>query len=110
MDIRKPLEILNKKDDSKLETNMNSCVKCGLCAESCMYYLAFKEAQYVPGAKAELVSSIYRRYNTFTGKIAPSLFNANKLDKEMADKMVDMLFGACTMCGRCVKQIGRAHV
>ncbi len=103
MDIRKSLEILSKGDDNKLLTNLNACVKCGLCAESCMYYLALKEPQFVPGAKAELVSSIYRRYNTFTGKIAPSLFNAKELNKEMADKMVDMLFGACTMCGRCVK-------
>jgi Fe-S oxidoreductase len=103
IDIKKPLEILGRGDDSKLETNMNACVKCGLCAESCMYYLAFKEAQYVPGAKAELVSSIYRRYNTLAGKVAPALFNAKELNQEMAEKMVDMLYGACTMCGRCVK-------
>lgn len=99
----KAIDILRTESDSKLVTHLNSCVRCGLCAESCMYYLALKEPKFIPSVKVNLVSSIYRRYCTFEGKIAPTLVNARELDENMAEEMIDVLFGGCTMCGRCVK-------
>ena len=100
--IQKGLEVLNGGMDAKLLTHLNSCVHCGLCAESCVYYLADPQAKFIPAVKVDLVSSIYRRYHTLTGKLAPGLVGARKLDKETVDEMIDLLFGACTMCGRCV--------
>ncbi len=99
----KALDLLRDKSDTKLITHMNACVRCGLCADSCMYYLTFKEAKYIPAAKVAAVSSLYRRYCTFAGKVAPSLVNAKELNEEYAAEMVDLLFGSCTVCGRCVK-------
>jgi len=99
----KAIDLLRNRNDSKLVTHLNACVRCGLCADSCMYYLAFKEAKYIPAAKVAMVSSLYRKYCTTAGKIAPALVNARELDEEYAQEMVDMLFGGCTMCGRCVK-------
>lgn len=99
----KVIEILSNENDSKLATHLNSCVRCGLCATSCMYYITMKEGKYIPARKIDLVSSLYRRYCTLEGKVVPNLVNARELDKEMCDEMVDSLFGACTMCGRCVK-------
>jgi len=100
--IYKGLEILTDKKDGKLITHMNSCVHCGLCAESCIYYLANPDAKFIPATKVDLVSSIYRRYQTFSGKTFPKLVGARKMDDETVEEMVDLLFGACTMCGRCV--------
>jgi len=37
---KKALEKLAKRLDGKLITHLNSCVHCGLCAESCHYYLS----------------------------------------------------------------------
>jgi Fe-S oxidoreductase len=68
-----------------------------------MYYKAIGDERFIPARKVELVASLYRRYCTLTGKIAPFLVNAKELDEKMAEEMIDMLFGACTMCGRCVK-------
>jgi Fe-S oxidoreductase len=97
------IKLLKMPADSKLVTHLNACVHCGLCAESCMYYRATKENRFTPARKVELVASLYRKYCTLTGKIAPFLVNAREMDEEMANEMIDMLFGACTMCGRCVK-------
>jgi Fe-S oxidoreductase len=94
--------ILTNHSDSKLLTHLNSCVHCGLCAESCMYYVTLKEDKYIPAKKVELVASLYRRYGTFTGKHFPWLVGAKDLTPEMADEMVDQLYGACSVCGRCV--------
>jgi Fe-S oxidoreductase len=100
--IDKGLGVFRSNGDSKLITHLNSCVHCGLCAESCMYYLVSGDERFIPAKKVELVSSIYRRYCTITGKIAPGLVNARDLDEEMIKEMIDLLYGACTMCGRCV--------
>ncbi|MEZ7875147.1 MAG: (Fe-S)-binding protein [Bacteroidales bacterium] len=92
-----------KQVDSKLLTHLNACVKCGLCAESCMFYKTFNSPEYIPASKVALVSSVYRRYNTLSGRLIPGLVGAEEMTDKMAEKMVDLLFGACTMCGRCVK-------
>jgi Fe-S oxidoreductase len=99
--IKKGLEVFTEPADSRLITHLNSCVHCGLCAESCIYYLATKDDRMTPARKADIVASVYRRYHTLTGKIFPSLVKARELDEETVDEMVDLLFGGCTMCGRC---------
>jgi Fe-S oxidoreductase len=99
--INRGLEVFQDQPDSKLIANLNSCVHCGLCAESCIYYLTLRDERLIPARKVEAVSSIYRRYHTVTGKIFPGLVGAKKLNDETAVEMVDLLFGACTMCGRC---------
>lgn len=99
----KGLKILSEPKDSKLVTYLNSCVHCGLCAESCIYYLTTQDEKFIPAYKVDLISSIYRNYCTFTGKYFPQLTNARRFDKVMIDEMVDQLFGACTLCGRCTK-------
>jgi Fe-S oxidoreductase len=100
--IEKGLGAFRENNGSKLLTHLNSCVHCGLCAESCIYYLVTGDERFIPARKVDLVSSVYRRYCTLTGKIAPGLVNARELDEATVGEMVDLLYGACTMCGRCV--------
>ena len=101
--VQKAIDILTKHTDSKLLTHLNACVHCGLCETSCLFYKTFQESKYIPGKKVDMVSSIYRRYCTLLGRTAPKLTHARELDEETVKEMVDSLFGACTMCGRCVK-------
>ena len=100
--IQKGLEVLYVKKDGKLITHLNSCVHCGLCANSCVYYNANPEAKFIPAAKVDLVASIYRKYHTIGGKAFPNIVGAKTLNGDTAAEMVDLLFGACTMCARCV--------
>ncbi len=100
--IEKGLDVLNKHNDSKLLTHLNSCVRCGLCANSCIYYLSDPQEKHIPAKKVDIVSSINKRYNTLSGKVAPAMVGARKLNDETITEMVDLLFGTCTMCGRCV--------
>lgn len=98
---KKGLEVFEMNGSSRLLTQLNSCVHCGLCAESCLYYLAYKDARYIPAKKVDLVSSIYRRYHTLTGKTIPWLTGARDLDDATIQEMTDLMYGSCTMCGRC---------
>jgi len=98
---QKALAVFNKKLDGRLRTYLNSCVRCGLCAESCHYFLSNNDYNYIPAKKVELISRIYRRYHTISGKLFPGFVKAKDLNDETIKEMVDILFGACSMCGRC---------
>jgi Fe-S oxidoreductase len=98
---KRGLGIFEQNGSSRLLTHLNSCVHCGLCAESCIYYRVFKEAKYIPAKKVDLISSIYRRYYTLTGRTFPWLTGARELDEDTIGEMTELFYGACTMCGRC---------
>ena len=99
--LEKGLAILQKLDDSKLITHLNSCVHCGLCSTSCIYYLAEKDPTLTPAKKVDLIVSIYKRYHTFLGKNFPYLTGATDLNEELVPELIDKFYGACTMCSRC---------
>lgn len=98
---QKALKILTEPGDSRLVTHLNACVHCGLCAESCMYYLTMNDERFVPARKVDLLFSLYQRYGTVTGMVLPRLAHARELDNTTTREMIDLLFGACTLCGRC---------
>lgn len=95
------LNLLASRLDGKLITHLNSCVHCGLCAESCHYYLSENKDTYIPGYKVERVASIYRRYHTLAGRNFPWLTGAGDFDDEAVNQLVDLAFGSCSLCGRC---------
>jgi Fe-S oxidoreductase len=101
--LKKGLQVLKRDVGSKLLTHVNSCVHCGLCAESCIYYRLKPDEHFVPAKKVDMLSSIYRRYNTFGGKLVPWLTKAKKIEDATIEEMVDLFYGSCTMCGRCNK-------
>ena len=100
-EIHKALRIFTEQKDNRLVTHLNSCVHCGLCAESCMYYRTMNDDRFIPARKVDLVASIYQRYCTLTGKVFPALLNARELNDATVNEMVDLLYGSCTLCGRC---------
>jgi Fe-S oxidoreductase len=98
---RQALNKLALRLDGKLLTHLNSCVHCGLCAESCHYYLSEQNTNYIPGKKIGVLSDIYRRYYTLTGKLIPKLVGAKDFNEQTIDELTDDVFGSCSMCGRC---------
>lgn len=100
-DIEKILKVFREKLDAHAAAYLSSCVHCGLCADSCHYYLATEEPEAMPAAKLELVTKIFKKYHSLIGKRLPQLAGAKKLSREMVREWVDSLFGRCTLCGRC---------
>lgn len=87
--------------DGELRTHLNSCVRCGLCGESCHYYLRYGDERYLPVNKVEQLARVYRRYHTVLGRLVPGWVGARDLDDETIREMVDVIFGGCSICGRC---------
>jgi len=100
-DIKKALSVFQERLNSDWAAHLNSCVHCGLCAETCHYYLADRDIKSLPVYKLNLVNQVFKKYFTFVGKKAPGWIGARELDKQMVQEWVDSLFGRCSLCGRC---------
>ena len=100
-DQKKALKRFADSMDGRIRAHLNSCVHCGLCAESCHYYLATGDERYMPANKVDQLARIYKRYHTVAGRLIPKWIGANDLNDESIREMVDIIFGGCTMCGRC---------
>jgi Fe-S oxidoreductase len=95
-------EVLRQRLNRQLEASLEVCVRCGICADACHYYVADPKPEHIPAYRAEQLRKIYRRLFDPLGKAAPGWAGAAELDQEMVDKLIYAAFGTCTMCGRCV--------
>lgn len=94
--IAQALDFFLTKLDREIVTAFYTCVHCGLCAETCHYYLADREPRSTPAYKLSLVKKLFQL-------AVPS--SKRKRRKELSraeiDELVDVLFGRCSLCGRC---------
>jgi Fe-S oxidoreductase len=99
--LQKAIEVLEKQLNQPLKTALEVCARCGICAESCHYYVSEPKIEHVPAYRAEQLRKIYRKKNNFLGKFFPRLVDAIDLDEKVFDKLVEMAFSECTLCRRC---------
>jgi len=100
-DLKRALQVFKGKLGSEHAAYLNSCVHCGLCAESCHYYLADGDVESIPARKLNLVTAVFKRHFTFAGKAIPQWVGARELDRDIMRQWLDSLFGRCSLCGRC---------
>jgi Fe-S oxidoreductase len=80
---------------------LNSCVRCGLCAESCHYFLASGAPEDSPAHKLDAVTAVFKRHLTLAGRLAGGWVGAREFDRAAVQAWLDAAFGRCTLCGRC---------
>jgi Fe-S oxidoreductase len=100
-DIERGLAVFRSKLRAAEASYLNTCVHCGLCAESCHYYRAEPTLENIPAHKLNLVSSVFKRHFTLSGRVLPGLVAARPMDREMVRAWLDAVFGRCSLCGRC---------
>ncbi|WP_027717981.1 sulfate reduction electron transfer complex DsrMKJOP subunit DsrK [Desulfovirgula thermocuniculi] len=79
---------------------MESCVKCGACAENCHTYLGTRDPNNIPTMRAELMRKIYRRYFTPEGRWFGKLVGAQDLDLDTIMQWYSYFY-QCNECRRC---------
>ena len=89
VDTAKIREILEANGGARIRTWLNICTHCGLCAESCFFYLAKnKDPKTSPANKVRVtLGEMYRR--------------KGNVDRAFLEKCYDILWGECTTCKRC---------
>ena len=80
---------------------LQTCAHCGLCADSCHYYLTQKDPRSIPAYKLHLITKVYKKSFDLIGRKLPTLVGAEELSNELLEEWVDTLFGRCSLCGRC---------
>jgi Fe-S oxidoreductase len=80
---------------------LQTCVHCGLCADSCHYFRTDGETESIPAHKLEQIAAVFRRHFTTSGRLVPGLTRARAFDAAMARRWLESVFGRCSLCGRC---------
>ena len=92
--------LLREKVKGPVETYLDVCAHCGLCADACHPYVGTGDVEQIPSARAQQLEKVYKRYFTRLGRVAPWLVGAEELDEEVLDRLQKMAY-QCTMCQRC---------
>ncbi|MBF0398264.1 MAG: (Fe-S)-binding protein [Desulfobacterales bacterium] len=89
VDTNKIRKMLSAFDSARIKSWLNICSGCGLCAESCFYYLAAdKDPKLSPAYKVKnSLGEMYKR--------------KGEVDRAFLDKCYEMLWLQCTTCKRC---------
>jgi len=99
-DIKDLVELFRDRIKGPIETSLEVCAHCGLCADSCHVYAGTGDVDQIPSARAQQLERVYKRYFTRLGRIAPRLVGAQELDEEVLDRLQRIAY-QCTLCRRC---------
>ncbi len=83
-----------------LQIFMDTCVRCGACADKCHFFIGTGDPKNMPVLRAELLRSVYRKDFTMVGKLLGKVAGARKLDKDVIKEWF-YYFYQCTECRRC---------
>lgn len=79
---------------------LDTCVRCGACADKCHFFLGTGDPKNMPVLRAELIRSVYRNDFPLAEKILKGFSGSRKLTVEVI-KEWHMYFNQCTECRRC---------
>ena len=81
--------------------HMESCVRCGLCAGACHFYVTTGDAKNTPIRKLELLRRAYLREASPLAPLVRALGLVKKPGIADLQQWQELLYDSCTMCGRC---------
>ncbi len=79
---------------------MDTCVRCGACADKCHFFIGSGDAKNMPVLRAELLRSVYRKEYTLAGKLMGKMVGARELTIPVLKEWF-YYFYQCTECRRC---------
>lgn len=87
--------------DAPVAAFFSSCVHCGLCAETCLFYTETGDPQYTPIHKLEPLRRAWQQEYTLLGRLLKAVGLAKPVtDAELA-AWGPLVYDSCSMCGRC---------
>ena len=79
---------------------LDTCTKCGACAEQCHTYLGTRDPYNIPARRVDLVRQVYKRYFTLSGRLFGGFEGAKAIDQETVDLWYKYFY-QCNECRRC---------
>jgi Fe-S oxidoreductase len=81
---------------------LETCVRCGLCADSCHYYLARPLPENIPAYRGEALRRVYRQNTNSFGRHWGNILRLDTKARLQPIALAEMAFASCTLCRRCV--------
>ncbi len=81
--------------------HMESCVRCGLCAQACHFHVATGDAKYTPIYKLDPLRRAYLRQASPFAPLVRALGLVRKPSITDLQNWQELLYDSCNMCGRC---------
>ncbi|GAB6066606.1 (Fe-S)-binding protein [Aquifex pyrophilus] len=107
-DIKAFYDFCKESINSEVAAYLEACVRCGLCAEACHFYMGENvsgkiDPTLTPAYKADLLREIYKENYTLLGRVKKLLGFGVKIKPEDLKEQVRLAYYTCTMCDRCTK-------
>ncbi|MCP4233200.1 MAG: (Fe-S)-binding protein [Aestuariibacter sp.] len=99
--LERGLNKLRSQVDPKVKSFFSSCVHCGVCAETCLFFTETGDPRYTPIYKTEPLRKLWRQEYTFWGKLAGKLGITDPLTEQDLAGWETLVYDGCSMCGRC---------
>ena len=99
--LERGLNALRAEINSQVDTFFSSCVHCGICADSCLFYTETKDPRYTPIYKTLPLRKLWSQEYTFWGKLASKLGLTTPLTEQDLADWEPLVYDGCTMCSRC---------
>ena len=81
--------------------HMESCVRCGLCADACHFYRTTGDAKYTPVYKLEPFRRAYFREASPFSPLIRAFGLVKKPSIDVLRQWQELIYDSCTLCGRC---------
>ncbi|MBW2439981.1 MAG: (Fe-S)-binding protein [Deltaproteobacteria bacterium] len=85
----------------KIQAMLNSCVNCGLCAESCHYYCSTGDSEVIPANKAAKLARVLDTHFHPVKARLPFFRPAEQLDEQTIAALHKAAYEDCTLCAKC---------
>lgn len=88
IDPKEIMDFLKARMSARLKMWVNICAHCGLCSDTCHYYLSSgRDPKMTPAHKVRFFKEISRK--------------KGKVDRDYLQKVYDTVYHECNMCRRC---------
>lgn len=99
--ISKGVDFIREQIDAPVASFFSACVRCGLCAEACLFYTQTQDPRYTPINKVEPMRRIWEQEYTAWGRIKGLLGLNKPLDEQDFVDWETLVYDGCSLCGRC---------
>ena len=99
--LQRGLHAFKEQIDAPVAAFFSSCVRCGLCANACLFHTETGDPKYTPIYKLEPLRRVWRQEYTFWGRLARAVGLSKAVTDEELGDWEELVYDSCTMCGRC---------
>jgi len=99
--LERGLHALREQIDAPVASFFTSCVRCGLCADACLFFTETGDPSYTPIHKLEPLRRVWKQEYTFMGRLAKALGLSRPVSDDDLTQWETLVYDSCTLCGRC---------